>query len=102
MNNLTNAEPPKPQTVTAERINQAISWYEANAEAIDAALPIHTPGVLYNPGCLKLLDRFVLAWKAGEMPLNLAECYIHRPLTIFYQELKKRKESGNHPCTSAK
>ncbi len=76
------------QPVTAEQINRAISWYEANTEAIDAALPIDTPGVRYKEGYLESLGRYVSEWKGGTMPLQLAVCYIHRPITVFYKALK--------------
>lgn len=83
---------PKSQDVTAERIDRAISWYEANAQAIDAALPIVTPGVLYKKGYLEPLTRYISAWKGGSMPLQLAVCYVHRPITVFYAALSKPSE----------
>lgn len=76
------------QPLTAEQINQAIAWYEVNAEAVAAALPISVPGTRHKVGCLVSLNRFIVEWKDGKMPVNLATCYIHRPLTIFYKDLK--------------
>ena len=81
--------PPKSQEVTAERIDRAIAWYEANVEAIDASLPIDTPGVLYKKGYLKSLDRYISTWKDGNRSLQLAVCYIYRPIRIFYKALSE-------------
>ena len=80
---------PQSQEVTAERIDRAITWYEANAEAIDAALPIDTPGVLYKKGYLESLDRYISTWKDGNRSLQLAVCYIYRPIKIFYKALSE-------------
>ena len=93
MNNSTPAkESPESQPPTAEQINRAISWYEAHREAISAALPINVPGVQYQQGCLTPLNRVISGWKSGTMPLNLAVCYIYRPIKVFYQELEKRDD----------
>ena len=78
------------QTVTAEQIDRAIAWYEANADAVAAILPIQSPGIYYRTGSLKLLERFIDAWKAKRLTLFLAGAYIRRPLAIFYQELAKQ------------
>ena len=87
--------PMEHKAVTAEQIDRAIAWYETNTEAVAAALPISVPGICYKSGCLKSIDRFVLGWKDGTMPLNLAVCYGHRPLTIFYHELKGRASQSD-------
>lgn len=81
---------PEYKPITAEQIDRAIAWYEANAEVIAAALPISTPGVLYKAGCLEALSRSISTWKNGTLPLNLAGCYIHRPISFFYQALKTK------------
>lgn len=73
---------------TKEDIDRAVVWYEANQDAIAAALPIRTPGVLYKKRCLKPLSRAVEAWKAGETPPNLADCYIYRPIKALYPHIK--------------
>ncbi|PZO11900.1 MAG: hypothetical protein DCF25_18545 [Leptolyngbya foveolarum] len=88
MSSTPAAKPsPEHKPVTAEQIDRAIAWYEANVEAIAAALPISTPGVLYKAGCLESLSRSISTWKNGTLPLNLAGCYIHRPISFFYKEL---------------
>lgn len=92
MNNSTTAqESPESQPPTAEQINRAISWYEAHIEEIAAVLPITVPGVQYQQGCLASLNRVISIWKSGTMPVNLAVCYIYRPIKVLYQELEKRR-----------
>ena len=73
---------------TGDNIDRAISWYEANVEAITAALPISTPGVMYKAGCSKPLSGYIASWKSGSIPLNLAICYIYRPIQAFYKYLR--------------
>ena len=80
------------QDMTVERIDRAIAWYEANAQAIDASLPIVTPGILYRKGYLESLDRYISAWKSGNMPLQLAVCYVHRPISTFFRYQVEEKE----------
>ena len=80
------------KALSDDNIDRAISWYEANAEAITAALPISTPGVLYRVGCLKPLSRHIALWKSKSMPLNLAICYIYFPTRAFYSYLKKKAQ----------
>ena len=84
------SNPAQEQVITAEQIDRAISWYEANADEVAAILPIQSPGIYYKTGSLKLLGRFIEAWKAKKLSLFLAGAYVHRPLIIFYQELKPR------------
>ena len=76
---------------TEESINKAITWYEANRDEIAAALPIKTPGVLYKRGCLEPLSKAVKSWKNGKTPLNLADCYIYRPIRAFYTFTQVKK-----------
>jgi len=96
MTNPASANAPlEYKAVTAEQIDRAIAWYETNTEAVVSALPISVPGICYKLGCLRSIDRFALGWKDGTMPLNLAVCYVHRPLTIFYHELKGRASQSD-------
>lgn len=101
-------------TITAERIDLAIAWYEGNIEAIAAVLPIHTPGITYNVGCLKSVSSWISIWQTKrdtkKAPLYLAGCYLHGPITVFYRELRRLDEpkrleeklcSVVYPATSA-
>ena len=81
----------RPKTITDENIDKAIAWYEANLEEITAVLPISTPGVLYKKGYSESLSKPVQAWKDGKTPLNLAICYIYRPIKAFYSYLEAQK-----------
>ena len=78
--------------LTDENINAAITWYKANKEAIQAALPIHRSGILYKKGVLEPLSRFISFWEKGTMPLNLAGCYIYKPIRDLYAALEQKKK----------
>ena len=81
----------KPKAITDENIDKAIAWYEANLDVVAAALPISTPGVLYKKGYSEPLSRPIKAWKDGKTPLNLAICYIYRPIKALYSYLEAQK-----------
>jgi len=88
--------------VTAENIDKAIAWYEEHEEAIAAALPIHVPGILYKPGCQQLLASKIADWRKGETPLNLADCYVRKPIRDFYRaiSIRRPKKSLGKPGNS--
>ena len=78
--------------LTDENVNKAIAWYEANKEAIQAALPIRSPGIMYKEGVLEPLSGFISFWKRGLMPLNLAGCYIYKPIRDLYAGMKQKEK----------
>lgn len=82
---------------TSENIDQAIAWYESYKKAIAAAMPIKTPGVEYRVGYLEedsIFSRYIRLWQEEDLGLNLAICYIHSPITAFYREIRKAKQTN--------
>jgi hypothetical protein len=77
----------KPKELSDQNINGAIAWYEAHKEVISAALPISVPGVTYKAGCLEALSSHIQLWHKKELALNLAVCYVHRPISDFYTSI---------------
>ena len=73
-------------------IDTAINWYEEHKDEISAATPIRTPGITYSRKFLNSMDNEILKWKSGVMPLELADCYIRRPLRKIYSYLRGKKK----------
>lgn len=80
---------PELKPTTTEQIDRAISWYEANAKSIAAALPITTLGVTFGKGwAANTLEPKIRAWKGGKaIGLTIASAYIANPLRIIKGEL---------------
>ena len=85
--------------LTEQNIDGAIAWYEAHKEVISAALPISVSGIKYKGGCLESLTRYVRLWREEDLALNLAICYLYRPVSHFYRAMEKanttKKQSGS-------
>ena len=78
-------------------INDAIAWYESHKKSIVAALPIKIPGVEYRVGYLEedsIFSRYIRLWQEEDLGLNLAICYIHRPISAFFIEIRKAKQTN--------
>jgi hypothetical protein len=85
--------------LSKQNIDGVIAWYEARQEEVAAALPISVSGIKYKNGCLESLTRYVRLWREEDLALNLAICYLYRPVSHFYRAMEKanttKKQSGS-------
>ena len=94
----------KTKELSAQNIDGAIAWYESYKEEVLVALPISVSGIKYKNGCLESVNTYVRLWREEDLSLNLAICYLHRPVSHFYIAIEKAdktkktirsKETGN-------
>ncbi|EDX82496.1 hypothetical protein S7335_1200 [Synechococcus sp. PCC 7335] len=71
------------------RINTAIKWYLNEKYRILEALPIKTHGLTFKEGYHQSIEKQISSWENGNLPINLAACYILEPTRKIYVALKK-------------
>jgi phage gp16-like protein len=78
------------------RMKKAIAWFDANRDAIEAALPLSYPGGEFLPerpapegevfkSAVAVAQTWIDLWLAAELSNFMARTYVLRPLRLMYQ-----------------